>query len=62
MGLFIKNVWDCIRRDKIKLKGSLRTKRLRKKRFKHINELYEKYRDELFLKRHGKTFLEWRNI
>lgn len=61
MDVFYPVVWNRIRRDGIKLRGSLRTKRLRKKRRKHFNELYEKYRDEVWLERHGKTFMEWRN-
>ena len=53
-------IWKCIHRDKVKLRGSKRTKRLRKKRYKHWGELYEKYRDEIFMKSHGLTFMQWR--
>ena len=61
MGLFSHSVWECIRRDKVKLRGSNRTKRLRKKRSKHFDELYVKYRDEIFMEDFGMTFLEWRD-
>ena len=53
MALFAGYAWKCIRRDKVKMRGSMRTKRLRKKRYKHFYELYPKYRDELFIKKMG---------
>ena len=60
MALFAKYVWECIKRDKIKMRGSFRTtRRLRKKRFDHFDELYEVYRDELFIKKYGLTFKQW---
>lgn len=57
-------LWAVVRRriqqDQVKIRGSLRTKRLRKKRSKHLNELYIFYRDQIWLERHGQTYLEWR--
>lgn len=49
MGLFINSINERIKRDSIIIKDE-----------NHYEELYFKYRDELFLERYGKTFLEWK--
>jgi len=60
MAMFADYAWKCIKRDRVKIRGSTRTRRLRKKRYAHFSELYPKYRDELFVKDHGMTFEEWK--
>lgn len=49
MGLFHSAVLELIARDNITVKDS-----------QHYEELYVKYRDEIFLEKYGKTFLEWK--
>lgn len=49
MALFAKEFWEQVARDGIVVRDEA-----------HFNELYTKYRDELFMRRHGLSFLEWK--
>ncbi len=60
MGLYAVYISARIVQDNVKLRGSVRTSRLRKKRLKHLEELYIFYRDELFSRRHGLSYIQWR--
>ena len=44
----------------VRLRGSSRTKRLRKKRLAHLRQLYSQHRDRVFLRRLGMTYSQWR--
>lgn len=60
--MFEPIVNKMLRADGIKLRGSFRTSRLRKKRKTHYEILYVEYRDKIFLKRSGLCYAEWRQI
>ncbi len=60
MAMFADAVRRMIDERKIRIRGSLRTKRLRKKRLRHFHDVYVQLRDELMLRRHGMTFAQWR--
>lgn len=60
--MFEPFVRKLLQEEKVKLRGSRRTKRLLKKRRKHFSELYPIYRDKLFIRRHGMGFMEWKAV